>query len=83
MTGEEYTAALMICAGSARSLSLIDVPDMLRRIENAEAVGPILDPTLYRAQSQKMAEDKELLEAALPLWRMAQKMIAKAEGKSS
>ena len=36
-------------------------------------MGAIIDPTLYRANHSKMMQDKELLEAALPLYRLAKR----------
>jgi len=51
----------------------MSVRDMLEAIREAEAVGPMLDPTLYKAKAQAMAEDKALLEAALPLYDFARR----------
>jgi len=60
-----------------------DLPELLRAIERADAFGPILDPTLYRDRAGAMHEDRELLEAALPLWRFAQRMKARGRGEGS
>jgi hypothetical protein len=67
----EYQQTLLIVAFMMASLRSIDVPAAIEAIGKAETVGPVLDPTLYRANGQKMAEDKAMLEAALPLWRLA------------
>lgn len=65
----EYQAALHACATIAKLLQYHDLPALLDAVSTAETVGPLMDPTLWRRQHQAMAEDKALLEAALPLWR--------------
>jgi len=80
MTPEEWKGNLVLIASQARIISMVDIPKMLEQIDRAEAIGPLLDPTLYRANAGKMDEDKELLEAALPLWRFFAKIKARAEG---
>lgn len=82
MTGEDWKDSLMMLAGQARVVSYVDIPEMLRQIDHVDSVGAILDPTLYRAKVDAMHQDKELLEAALPLYRWAEKMKAIAEGKT-
>jgi len=74
MTIEEYRENLKTCALASMFLERVNVPDMLERIERADAFGGMIDPTLYREKRGAMMEDKELLEAALPLWRYAQKV---------
>ena len=74
---EEYQAAVMAAVMAARVLAPHDLDEMLRSIDHADAVGAILDPTLYRAKASKMHEDRELLEAARPLWAIGRK-LAKA-----
>lgn len=67
---EEYRSAVLSCAMAARLLNGHDIPALLAAIDRAEAFGPILDPTLFREKSRAMSEDKRLLKAALPLYRM-------------
>lgn len=74
MTIEEWRENLKTCGLAAMFLERVNVPDMLARIEKADAFGGLLDPTLWRDKHGAMMEDKELLEAALPLWRYAQKV---------
>lgn len=76
MTVEEYQDNLKTCGLAAMFLERVNVPDMLARIEKADAIGGMIDPTLYRDKRKAMMEDKELLEAALPLWEYAQKVRA-------
>lgn len=74
MTREEKIANYQSIVGQvtlvAEHLAELDLPSILRDIERAETLGPFLDPTLARQKWQAMMEDKELLEAALPLSEM-------------
>jgi hypothetical protein len=73
---EEYQAAVQTVALCARMIGEHDLPELLAAIEHADAIGPILDPTLWRDRHGAMHEDKEVLEAGLPLYRLAQKVRA-------
>lgn len=74
---EGYPEDLVAVASHARMLALVDVPAMLAMIERADAVGAVLDPTLYREKAAVMMIDKRLLEAALPLYRMGKELEAR------
>lgn len=80
--GVEYQAAVGSCALVGSMLTQYDLPAMVRAIEYAEAMGPMIDPTLYREKREAMDQDKDLLEAALPLWRWAQGQKKLAEEKA-
>lgn len=73
---ETYRAAVQAAVLCAKMLHQWPLPELLRDIEHAHAVGPILDPTLYRDKNSAMDEDAELLRAALPLWQIASKLAA-------
>ncbi len=60
-------------------LYIYDIQHMLRDIDHADSVGPLLDPTLWMKKGQQMREDREILKAALPLWNMAKKAQKKAK----
>jgi hypothetical protein len=77
MTAEEYQNTLRICAMTAGLIGEHDIPKMLEMIERADSIGGMIYPTLYREKHGAMMEDKELLKAALPLWRMAKKFKEK------
>lgn len=83
MTAEEYQQQLMNVAMTARLLVEVDIPDLLSRIELAHSFGCMLDPTLYRDKVEAMDQDKDMLEAALPLWRWSQKVKASALAKQA
>lgn len=55
---------VQIAAGMLRE---IDLAGVLNAMEHADALGPILDPTLYKAASAKMDQVRALVTAALPL----------------
>lgn len=74
MNQVEYRGAVQAAALCASMLAQWDLPGLLEAIGRAETVGPIVDPTLYREKAGAMAEDKALLEAALPLWKMRKKL---------
>ena len=74
----DYRAALEAVAMAMAILRQHDLPRLLFAIERADTLGPILHPTLYREKGAAMREDAEVLEAALPLWRLAERVGAGA-----
>jgi len=76
---QEYQAVVLACHTAARMLAQYDLGELLRDIDRAEGLGPILDPTLYREKRQAMQEDKEIVEAALPLWKFGRRIGPKAQ----
>lgn len=50
-------------------ISLLPVDQILEAIQAADTAAPILDPTLWRSKRTAMYEDRDLLQAALPLWQ--------------
>jgi hypothetical protein len=78
MTAEEYQQQLVNVAMTARLLVDVDIPDLLNRIERAHSFGCMVDPTLYRDKVQAMDQDKDMLEAALPLWRWVRQVRQRA-----
>lgn len=75
MTAEEYRSALHILIGQARVISMLPLDEILNAHSRMESFASILDPTLYRNKSQAASEDRELIHAAMPLWRYAKKMM--------
>jgi hypothetical protein len=76
MSIAEYQIAIAHCVLAAKMMMTDDLPRMIEAIDRAETVGPFLDPTLYRDKAQAMKEDKQILESALPLWKMGKKLEA-------
>jgi len=55
--------ALVLIAGIARDL---DLDEFLARIDRAETLGPITDPTLYRDASGKLSFVRDLARSLKP-----------------
>jgi hypothetical protein len=74
---EEYQRGVTAVAFAMRLIGGQDIPKLLEAIEQAHALGPVLDPTLYRDKVQAMGEDKRILEAGLPLWKLCNELMKK------
>lgn len=64
---EAYQEAVRRVALVARMLADVDFEKLLRAIDHADSVGPLLEPTLYIQKAQAMREDRTLLAAAQAL----------------
>lgn len=62
---DSYISARMACEVARNLLTGHDFEELLRDIGDADALGPMIDPTLYRDKSRAMAEDAEVFRAAL------------------
>lgn len=71
-----HAQAMQVVIVAARILSVLDLPARIREADHAQAIGPILAPSLYRSKTGALAQDQDLLEAALPLWRLARQLGA-------
>ena len=69
----EYRESVQRAAFAASMLIAIDFDKLIRDIDHADAVGPIVDPTLYRDKSKAMQEDRALLVAAKNFLTVAMK----------
>lgn len=74
---------LIMVATSASILADLDIPGMIADIARAEALGPLLDAKAWKDRHAQMEQDKEMLTAALPLWRFGQKLKELADGKKA
>src|SRR5713101_4635387 len=72
---EDYRKAIKSCIGAGFLLTEYKLPEILAAINQAEATGPMLNPTLFREKAQALREDKELLKAAMPLYNLVQRRI--------
>ncbi len=83
MNQSEYVGAVKAVHLCLAVLGQHDLQKVLANIGTAESIGPILDPSLWIQKGGAMAEDKEAVEAAMPLWRLARKLKGpEAEGAS-
>lgn len=78
---EQYRADMTAVYAAAALLATIPVERMLAAIDTADAVAPIFDPTLYRANAPAMHEDREALRAAAPLAELGRSFAARAEAR--
>lgn len=75
----QYQSAVQAVVVMMQIVLTHDLPSILRAIEHADAVGPILDPTTWIKKHKAMHEDRQLLKAALPLWELAHKIARERE----
>lgn len=78
----EYQSAIVAVRIAATMLAQHELTEILRAIEFADSFGPVLDPTLWRDKHEAMEQDREVLKAALPLWKLGRKFaeLAKEPG---
>ena len=62
MTNEKYTETQKKILELMSIVRELDLEDFIDSIHRAEAVGPMIDPTMYRAGSQNLQMIKELAE---------------------
>lgn len=83
MTNDEYMAAQNALLMSANLLQGHDLAAFLRRVDQAEAVAPIVDPTLYRRAGQRLAGTRELARAGLAFQAAAAALRGVVAGEAS
>jgi hypothetical protein len=79
---DEYREYLKTAYMYAQLIGFIPIPNILNAISHTEALGPILDPTLYREKMKAMEEDKKLLETLLPIWKLMNKINLESQTKA-
>lgn len=67
MTDEQFVETQVRIIEAARILDRLDIEGYLRRIGTAEAVAPIVDPTLYRKAQNNLHALKRLAEKCIPV----------------
>ena len=78
MTDEEYHAtveALKTISGLLMQMDLVSVRD---RMERADTLGPVLDPTLYRQSMDGLKAQRVLVDAGLAYQRAVHRAVAVA-----
>lgn len=61
---ESYISAHTAAAMAYSLLSMHDYGKLIAAQNTADAIGPIIDPTMYRDKMKAMHEDREMFEAA-------------------
>lgn len=75
---ETYRAAVTACVMAGQLLAMHDLPKLIRDIDRADAVGPLLNPTLWIQKNQAMKQDRAVLAAALDLRAIVIRLCAQA-----
>ena len=70
-----YQANMQVLLSYVAILNQLELAQMLEAMDRAEAFGPILDPTLYRAASANLRWQKEIVMAALEFQQTVRKII--------
>lgn len=80
MTQAEYRMLLEAAHGLRIQAHLLDADgrfdEAIAATHHADAVGPVVDPTLYREAADRMGQDREVLRAARDLARLGQAVAA-------
>lgn len=63
-TDAEYREQWAIIAAAARLLESVELEAIAATIERADSLGPILDPTAYRAGMHNLPPQREIVEKA-------------------
>jgi len=79
MTPKEWRDLIKFLASQASLMEMLPLDEALAAANKADALGPILDPTLYREKQRALDEDRELIRAALPLWSYGRKLAGGRE----
>jgi hypothetical protein len=77
-SAEEWRAALGLVYSTAGTLSLLPLADMVQQAERAQAIGPLLDPTLWMRNGEAARQDLEVLKAAHQFVSRVQALVEKA-----
>lgn len=72
-SAEDYAFLLADAWSIAVEAEGLPLDAMIWHAEQAEALGPIIDPTLYRAKGPKMAQDLAMLRALRDMVTAAQR----------
>lgn len=76
MTREEYIATQHQLMLIAQIINRLDLNSFLGRIETAHALGPILDPTLYRKGMNKMSLVQRVAVAAVEFQKVTKEVFS-------
>lgn len=58
-----YQSSLLMVVTAFRALEKRDFRRLISEIDKADAIGPMLDPTLYREKMNAMRQDRRVFEA--------------------
>lgn len=64
-TVEQYRSNVSELIATALHFESLDLDAMLETVERADAIGPILDPTAWRAGVDNLSPQRDILRAAI------------------
>ena len=67
MTGQKYIETQMRLIEIGKIADSLDLAEFLKCIQNAETVGPILDPIQYQKAMDNLSAIKKLAESVIPV----------------
>jgi hypothetical protein len=74
LTDAEYRTYMDLVAAACRMLIMVPIDELLGTVQHAETVAPILEPTAFlRGGGDNLAAQREILQAALRLRRVAER----------
>ena len=79
MTAEEYTEAMNRACLVARAVMDIPAGELSQVISRSHAIGPILDPTRYRAGMKNLENQQVIVDAILAAQRRLRDLDVKWE----
>lgn len=79
----EFDGALAMVRSMTTCASCVDWPKLITACERADALGPMLDPTLYREAMHKHAAMKTLFRAANRFLTEAREAVARLEAEEN
>jgi hypothetical protein len=78
---DDHRQAMEIVIMAMRMLANVNLPHVRDAAQRALDFGCFQDPTLWIQNHKALEEDKVLLEAAMPLWRAAEKMLKRVKAE--
>lgn len=82
MTAEDWRLAVIQCHGFKEMLGLLKLDELIAAGDTAGAIGPIMDPTLYRDRGDAMECDLAILKAARTFVGAIDEAIAEAKRRA-
>ena len=83
MDNEEYSQTQATLMGLARVVNKMDLAGFLERIESADALGPILDPTLYSGAMDNLSDIRRLAASLKPFKEEIDKQLRRRYEKAA
>lgn len=81
---DDFAEQMELLAGLVRPLLLVDVEPLRRTVGQAEALGPIIDPTQYRnGGSTRLVQQRRFLDAVAEFQDAVRAAVPQPDGGES